>query len=129
MDSTNIVINGVKLTEGQTMTIHVALQNFAMDLKSKDGNIGEPLNSSYLRNIREINNISVKKIINHQGERKSERIIENDEVNDCIEPLPKKIKDDCKMCLYWNKKSGNGYYKCLGTTNCPVGKISYKPKI
>lgn len=41
MDKLNIVINGVTLTAAQTMTIHVALQSFAMDLSSKKNPLGK----------------------------------------------------------------------------------------
>jgi hypothetical protein len=40
--------------------------------------------------------------------------------------VDKKIKDVCYQCSSWNKKSGKGYYKCLGTSGCPVGRIAYK---
>jgi hypothetical protein len=61
MNEPDITINGVKLTQGQAMTIRVALQNYAHDLKAPDalgGDVcGRAIASGYLKNISSINEI------------------------------------------------------------------------
>jgi hypothetical protein len=56
-----ITINGVELTVGQAMTVHVALQNFAIDMKQPDAlgddHHGKVMRESYLNRIAEINKI------------------------------------------------------------------------
>lgn len=69
MDDFEIIINGVKLTPGQALTVHVALQSFASHL-SEDLKAGkDPLGSdehgrfmtqAYLDNIAAINAIHIK---------------------------------------------------------------------
>jgi hypothetical protein len=53
-----IIINGITLSEGESMTVRVALQNFAMSLE-KDGlgddRHGEMMRAAYLANIDRIN--------------------------------------------------------------------------
>ena len=41
MDKLKITINGVELTVGQAMTVHVALQSLAMSLSSKPSSCGD----------------------------------------------------------------------------------------
>lgn len=58
-DEPNIVINGRHLTEGQAMTIRVAVQNFAMTLQDGLGDDpnGVAICRGYQINIAEINAI------------------------------------------------------------------------
>lgn len=57
MSEPSITINGAVLTEGQAMTVRVALEDFASYLHA-DGlgpdKIGTDMTAGYLRNIREI---------------------------------------------------------------------------
>jgi hypothetical protein len=57
-----ITINGVRLTEAQAMTIHVAVQSFATTLQEEglgDDAMGKSLTANYLARIREINRLLV----------------------------------------------------------------------
>ncbi len=65
MQRLDITINGVKLTEGQALTVHVALQTFATDLtRTKhpcgDDRHGKFMTEAYLKNINSINQIYIK---------------------------------------------------------------------
>jgi hypothetical protein len=59
----SITINGHQLTSGQSMTIRVALENFAMDL-SQDGlgddALGLAIRDGYLTRIREIRSMAAR---------------------------------------------------------------------
>jgi hypothetical protein len=54
-----ITVNGQRLNVAQTMTVHVALQDFAMSLEPKNSlgadEHGRTMRASYLDNIKEIN--------------------------------------------------------------------------
>lgn len=57
-----ITINGVRLTEAQAMTVHVAIQSFAMSLQEEGlgkDDTGKALTALYLTRIREINTLLV----------------------------------------------------------------------
>ena len=58
----NWSVDGVKLTMGQCMTIHVALQDFGMQMEKKNAlgkdEVGESIRQGYLRNVKEINKIT-----------------------------------------------------------------------
>jgi hypothetical protein len=65
MDKLKITINGVELTVGQAMTVHVALQSFATELTSKKhpcGNDehGKFMTKAYLANISAINKLYIE---------------------------------------------------------------------
>lgn len=54
---TTIVINGVLLTDAQSMTVRVALESFAGDLVSDglgDDKIGKQITKAYLERISEV---------------------------------------------------------------------------
>lgn len=56
----DITINGKKLTLGQAMTVHAALQSFAMDIQENglgDDEHGKAMVKLYLDSIRSINNL------------------------------------------------------------------------
>jgi len=61
MNEPEIIINGVKLTMGQAMTVRVALQNYAQDMSQPNalGNddAGRAIANGYLRYISSINDI------------------------------------------------------------------------
>jgi len=61
MNEPDITINGVKLTQGQAMTIRVALQTYAIDMSQPDAlgsdATGRSIAKGYLRNISSINDI------------------------------------------------------------------------
>jgi hypothetical protein len=64
MNEPDITINGVKLTQGQTMAIWVALQSYAQEMSKpnalgKDA-AGRAIAKGYLRNITSINDIILK---------------------------------------------------------------------
>jgi hypothetical protein len=61
LDSPTYVINGKTLTFAQGLCIHVAIQNFLMDLADPEfrAALGEELASSYAARLREVNNISL----------------------------------------------------------------------
>lgn len=57
-----ITINGQTLTEGEAMTVHVAIQNYTIDLTSKKYPLGRDkhgqfMTKSYLENISSINRL------------------------------------------------------------------------
>ena len=59
-----ITINGVELNDAQKMTLHVALQSYAMDIQQKDA-LGDDyhghfMQKAYLENIRQITNLYMK---------------------------------------------------------------------
>lgn len=58
-----ITVNGVELTPGQAMTVHVALQAYASDMSKKaalgDDEHGEFMRKAYLERIKEINKIYI----------------------------------------------------------------------
>lgn len=65
MKELKITINGKELTEAQALTVHVALQSFAMDLAHKpmilgDDEHGRFMVKSYLANITAINNLYIE---------------------------------------------------------------------
>ncbi|MCK9459496.1 MAG: hypothetical protein M0R80_07650 [Proteobacteria bacterium] len=61
-----ITINGVELTTGQAMTIHVALQSFAEYLQPQDvlgdDDHGKFMRDGYLNGIQEINKIYIEAV-------------------------------------------------------------------
>lgn len=60
-----IIINGVTLTHGQAMTVHVALQSYAMEIQKEnalgDDEHGKFMQQAYLSKIKEINSLLQKK--------------------------------------------------------------------
>jgi hypothetical protein len=55
-----VVINGHELSQAEEMTLHVAIQSFAMELTSKENPLGgdkhgKSMTTSYLRHINSIN--------------------------------------------------------------------------
>ncbi len=64
MNEAEIIINGVKLSPGQAMTVRVALQSFATDMAQPDALgsdvTGRAIAAGYLRNISTINNAIAK---------------------------------------------------------------------
>ena len=60
-DYPKITINGVELSQGQAMTVHVALQAYATDMSEKnvlgDDEHGEFMRKAYLERIKEINKL------------------------------------------------------------------------
>ena len=53
----SIVVNGVPLTIGQSMTVRVALESFASDLNSQglgEDEMGKKITDGYLNSIEEI---------------------------------------------------------------------------
>jgi|JI10StandDraft_1071094.scaffolds.fasta_scaffold1227449_2 hypothetical protein len=60
LDDLDITINNRKLTTAQKMTVHAAIQSFAMYLKGNilgDDETGKSLTKGYLASIYEINKI------------------------------------------------------------------------
>lgn len=69
-----IIVNGHKLTIGQSMTMRVALENFSIDLQFKGlgkDEHGQKMTDAYKARIREI-----RKIL-YQGELRDENIPDN----------------------------------------------------
>lgn len=63
MNEARITINGVELTIGQSMTLRVALQSFAMNLRKNglgDDETGKAIAKGYLARLNEINNLIMK---------------------------------------------------------------------
>lgn len=65
MDDFEIIINGVKLTPGQALTVHVALQSLTNQLDSGKDPLGSDehglfMTKAYLANIAAINAIYTK---------------------------------------------------------------------
>ena len=63
MNEARITINGVELTIGQSMTLRVALQSFAMDLKENglgSDETGKSIAKGYLARISEMNNLIMR---------------------------------------------------------------------
>jgi hypothetical protein len=65
MDKLKITINGVELTVGQAMTVHVALQSLGVDLAHKPNFFGHDehgrfMVKAYLANITTINNLYIE---------------------------------------------------------------------
>jgi len=64
MNEPDITINGVKLTQGQTMTIWAALQSYAQEMSKPNAlgrdATGRAIAKGYLRNIDSINDIVLK---------------------------------------------------------------------
>lgn len=65
MDKLKITINGKELTVGQAMTVHVALQSFAMELFANrillgDDEHGQFMAKAYLANITAINKLYIE---------------------------------------------------------------------
>jgi hypothetical protein len=58
------IVNGVKLGQGQCMTIHVALQSLACEMSEKNAlgkdEVGESIRKGYLKCVAEINKIALK---------------------------------------------------------------------
>jgi len=70
MNEARIIINGVELTLGQSMTLRVALQSFAMDLKENglgSDEMGKSIAKGYLARISEMNNL----IMRDENERRT----------------------------------------------------------
>ena len=59
-----VTINGTKLSVGQAMTVHVALQSFATSLNEADSlgddDHGKIMQELYMKRIKEINDIYIK---------------------------------------------------------------------
>jgi hypothetical protein len=58
-----VIINGVELTEGQSMTLYAALSNFAMDLLAPSesmgvDDVGKSLRQGYLNRLAELYTIA-----------------------------------------------------------------------
>jgi len=63
MNEARIIINGVELTLGQSMTLRVALQSFAMDLKENglgSDETGKSIAKGYLARISEMNDLIMR---------------------------------------------------------------------
>lgn len=65
MDNLVITVNGVVLTLGQAMTVHVALNAYAAELNAKKYPLGKDehgraMKEGYLRNIGEIQKLYIK---------------------------------------------------------------------
>jgi len=63
MNEARITINGVELTIGQSMTLRVALQSFAMDLREKglgSDETGKAIAKGYLARISEMNDLIMR---------------------------------------------------------------------
>lgn len=63
IDEPFIVINGVRLTQGQAMTLRVAIESFAADLRDNGLGTDEPgiaISSVYLQRIGEIRRLLAK---------------------------------------------------------------------
>lgn len=57
----DIVISGTGLNEAQSMTVRVAVQQFAMLLDGPIGpGLGEPLRTNYLDRLREVSDLMSK---------------------------------------------------------------------
>lgn len=57
-DEPNITINGCTLTQGEAMTVRVAIQNFAMSLQADglgEDELGRGICAGYLANINHLN--------------------------------------------------------------------------
>jgi len=70
MNEARIIINGVELTLGQSMTLRVALQSFAMDLRENglgDDETGKAIANGYLARISEMNTL----IMRDENERRT----------------------------------------------------------
>ena len=65
-EGVEITVNGVQLTTGQIMTVHVALQSFAMDMHKEnvlgEDEHGKTMRLLYLDRIREINRLIGKAV-------------------------------------------------------------------
>lgn len=59
MNAPKIIVNGIELTNAQSMTIHVALQSFAIDLIGDD--TLADVRQLYLNNIKDITAIYLTK--------------------------------------------------------------------
>ena len=63
MNEPTIIINGVRLTESQAMTVRVAIESFASDMNSgllgKDAH-GKALAQGYLARVNEIRKVMFK---------------------------------------------------------------------
>jgi len=61
LEDMKISINGVELTNGQKMTVHVALQDFKRQMSKKhalgEDNRGESIRKGYLDNIQSMEDI------------------------------------------------------------------------
>ncbi len=63
MNEARITINGVELTIGQSMTLRVALQSFAMDLRENglgSDETGKAIAKGYLARISEMNDLIMR---------------------------------------------------------------------
>ena len=64
MSEAVMTINGVNLTPGQSMTMRVALEAFASDLKDPDAlgddEIGRTIRTAYVENIHAIRNLYMR---------------------------------------------------------------------
>lgn len=64
MDYPEIIINGTKLTQGEAMTVHVALQSLGAAMQEPnamgDDEHGKFMQKAYLANIDAINRLYIK---------------------------------------------------------------------
>jgi hypothetical protein len=65
MDELVITVNGVRLTQGQALTVHVALNAYAGHLSAKENTLGDDehgkaMKEGYLRNIQGIQKLYIK---------------------------------------------------------------------
>lgn len=63
-DYAEITINGKPLTKAQSMTVHVAIQSFSIDLQRTglgDDEHGKAMTAAYLERISEINQLLLGK--------------------------------------------------------------------